>query len=34
LRALGALRSYSSTTTARDGRVVTHSWLHVKDIKQ
>ncbi|MBM4040732.1 MAG: hypothetical protein FJ290_19685 [Planctomycetes bacterium] len=33
-RALGALRSYSSTTTARDGRVVTHSWLHVEDIKQ
>ncbi len=32
-RALGALRSYSSTTTVRDGRVVTHSWLHVEDIK-
>ncbi len=31
-RSLGALRSYSSTTTLRDGCVVTHSWLHVEDI--
>ncbi|HUT33015.1 MAG TPA: hypothetical protein VNE39_06020 [Planctomycetota bacterium] len=32
-RSLGALSGYSSTTTLRDGRVVTHSWLHVEDIK-
>ncbi len=31
-RSLGAVRSYSSTTTLRNGRVVTHSWLHVEDI--
>jgi len=31
-RSLGALRSYSSTTTLRNGRVVTHSWLHVEDV--
>lgn len=32
LRSLSALRSYQSTTTQLDGRIVTHSWLHVEDI--
>jgi hypothetical protein len=31
-RSLGALRTYSSTATVRDGRVVNHSWLHVEDV--
>jgi len=33
-RSLGAFRGYSSTTTLRDGRLVTHSWLHVEDIAE
>ncbi|MHC5057303.1 MAG: hypothetical protein ACYTKD_21730 [Planctomycetota bacterium] len=33
-RSLRALRSYRSTATLVDGRVVRHSWLHVEDIEE
>ena len=33
-RSLGALRSYSSTTTIENGHAVRHSWLHVEDVAQ
>ena len=33
-RALGAIRSYSNTVTYKDGYLINHSWLHVKDISR
>jgi hypothetical protein len=33
LRSLGAIRGYRSVTALENGKVVTHSWLHIEDIK-